>query len=138
MPYPRYRGHLLAIVLLGPIHKRLEDLVERRRHAGIFDATGPELDVAHLDRLGVEILDNVSGQLRAGAVGNVTFGGKVWVFDDAADQLVAIHAGVEAWLDEPERLRLVSVRHRVCGKFGVAVGGVIAVVVVGVGMMMCM
>lgn len=138
MPYPRYRGHLLAVVLLGPVHKRLENLVERRRYAGIFDATGPELDVAHLDRLGVEILDNVSGQLRAGAVGDVTFGGKVWVFDDAADQLVAIHAGVEAWLDEPERLRLVSVRHRVCGKFGVAVGVAVGSVMAAADMMVCM
>lgn len=123
MPYPRYRGHLLAAVLLGPVHKGLENLVERRRHAGIFDATGPELDVAHLDGLGIEVLDNVSGQLCARSVGDVAFGGKVWVFDDAADQLVAIHAGVEAWLDEPERLRLVSVRHRVCSKFGVVVAG---------------
>lgn len=129
MPYPRHRGHLLAVVLFGAVHKRLENLIERRRYAGIFDAPGPELDVAHLDGLGVEIGDNVSGQLRARTVGDVAFGGKVWVFDDAADELVAIDAGVEAWLDEPERLRLVSMGHRVGG---VAVGSITAAVAVAV------
>ena len=115
MPYPRHRGHLLAAVLLGAVDERLEDLVERGGDAGVLDAAGPELDVADLHGLGVEAGDDVARQAGARAVGDVALGGEVGVFDDAADERVAVDAGVEAWLDEPEGFRLVGVRHCVCG-----------------------
>ena len=110
MPHARDGGGAGAGVGARAVDKDVDEVADGGADGAVLDVALPEVDVVHRQRLGVQVRDQLA-RLLARAVGDAPLRGQLRVLDDAADELVAVLAGVEARLDEPQGLDVAVVRH---------------------------